>query len=174
MRLPCLDCDRRRWQRPKHRVLVAARVPGPAEAFDDLQRIDRNSEKRKGAKRGEAGANAEHQGQSGRGFRERSDVNPGLRWMKTCFGKKARRARSDRAGGEFSRNMRKKKQTANDTNNVQAVRQIKVLRLDAEVIPGEPHVQPLLLLSPICLRGNSWVCGRSTLLCTQSHSCFAT
>jgi hypothetical protein len=35
--------------------------------------------------------------------------------------------------------MRKKKQTANDTNNVQAVRQIKVLRLDAEVILGKPH-----------------------------------
>src|SRR3954447_1764548 len=59
--------------------------------------------------------------------------------MKTCFGEKARRAGSHRSGREFSRDMRKQKQAANDTNNVQAVRKIKVLRLDAEVVAGKPH-----------------------------------
>src|SRR5947209_10380369 len=139
MRLPCLEGDCQRCQRPEHRILIAAGVPGPAEAFDDLERIHRDGEHRKSTERGEAGANAEHQRHAGGGLGARGDINPELGRVKTCLGKKTRGSRGRRAGREFSGDMRKHEQPANDANDVQAIGQIEILGLNPEVISSEQH-----------------------------------
>src|SRR5689334_7209797 len=78
---------------PKYWVLVSARVPGPAKTLDDLQRIDRDAEDRRGSKGGVTGADAEHEGDASDGFCGGCGVDPYLRRVKTGLGKKAHCAR---------------------------------------------------------------------------------
>jgi len=59
--------------------------------------------------------------------------------METGLGEEAGRPRRHRAGCEFPKNVREKKQPTNDPDDVQPVGEIEIAGLNPEVISRWPH-----------------------------------